>query len=218
MGNKFYFRGKLEEDAMYNYLKQRLKHAIRFRHKRGFGVHSPFVFDLITNVIKEKAEYYDFQVVEAQGRIRDKERKLCRMLFRLVDYFSYREIVFLGIENPWVTRYLGAVASDMRLLDGGGNCPDGEFSGKAGGEREKADMLFLGRNLEGVWNAEWDNMLRRNVDGPLCVVVKDIYKRPFNARLWRQMRKECTVSIDMMWYGILFWNKKLQKGKYNMII
>ena len=61
-------------------------------------------------------------------------------------------------------------------------------------------------------------MLRRNVDGPLCVVVKDIYKRPFNARLWRQMRKECTVSIDMMWYGILFWNKKLQKGKYNMII
>ena len=91
MGNKFYFRGKLEEDAMYNYLKQRLKHAIRFRHKRGFGVHSPFVFDLITNVIKEKAEYYDFQVVEAQGRIRDKERKLCRMLFRLVDYFSYRE-------------------------------------------------------------------------------------------------------------------------------
>ena len=63
---------------MYNYLKQRLKHAIRFRHKRGFGVHSPFVFDLITNVLKEKAEYYDFQRVEARDKIWEKDRKLCR--------------------------------------------------------------------------------------------------------------------------------------------
>lgn len=203
---------------MYNYLKQRLKHAIRFRHKRGFGVHSPFVFDLITNVIKEKAVYYDFQVVESQGKIREKERKLYRMLFRLVDYFSYRKIVFLGIENPWVTRYLEGVASDMRLLDGGGNCPDGVFSDKAVKGCRDVDMLFLGKNLEGAWDSDWDNLLRECTEEPLCVVIKDIYKRPFNAKLWRQMRKECTVSVDMMWYGILFWDKKLQKGKYNMII
>lgn len=201
---------------MYEYLKQRVKHAIRFRHKRGFGVHSPFVFDLITNVIKEKAEYYDFRVVEAQGRIREKERKLYRMLFRLADYFSYRKIVFLGLENPWATRYLSGVASDMRLLDGGGNCPGCVFAGRAG--EEDADMLLLGRNLADAWGAEWESWLRERTDGPLCVVVKDIHRRPFNARVWRQMREECTVSIDMMWYGILFWNKKLQKGKYNMII
>ena len=60
---------------MYNYLKQRFKHAIRFRHKRGYGVHSPFVFDLITSVIKEKAVYYDFERIEAMGNIREKERK-----------------------------------------------------------------------------------------------------------------------------------------------
>ena len=59
---------------MYNYLKQRFKHAIRFRHKRGYGVHSPFVFDLITSVIKEKAVYYDFERIEAMGNIREKER------------------------------------------------------------------------------------------------------------------------------------------------
>ena len=25
------------------YLKERIKHAVRFRHKRGYGVHSPFM-------------------------------------------------------------------------------------------------------------------------------------------------------------------------------
>ena len=30
-------------------------------------MHSPFVFDLITSVIKEKAVYYDFERIEAMG-------------------------------------------------------------------------------------------------------------------------------------------------------
>ena len=34
------------------YLKERIKHAVRFRHKRGYGVHSPFMFNLILNVIQ----------------------------------------------------------------------------------------------------------------------------------------------------------------------
>ena len=67
------------------------------------------------------------------------------------------------------------------------------------------------------WAAAWDAALR-GTTGPLCVVLKDIYKCPANARLWRQLRQEATVSIDMMWYGLLFWNEKLQKGKYNLII
>ena len=68
---------------MYNYLKQRIKHAIRFRHKRGYGVHSPFVYDLITRVIREKGEYYDCHRVEDEAHCPEKDRKLYRLLFRL---------------------------------------------------------------------------------------------------------------------------------------
>lgn len=104
---------------MYNYLKQRFKHAIRFRHKRGYGVHSPFVFDLITSVIKEKAVYYDFERIEAMGNIREKERKLYRLLFRLAEYFSYRNVLCVGVRSPWVSMYLAAVSKQMVLLNGG---------------------------------------------------------------------------------------------------
>lgn len=38
------------------YLKERIKHAVRFRHKRGYGVHSPFMFNLILNVIRDPGE------------------------------------------------------------------------------------------------------------------------------------------------------------------
>lgn len=43
----------------------------RFRHRCGYGVHSPFAFDLITNVIYERTPYYAYSSLEA-------EQKKCR--------------------------------------------------------------------------------------------------------------------------------------------
>ena len=206
---------------MYNYLKQRFKHAIRFRHKRGYGVHSPFVFDLITNVIKEKSEYYDFARIEAMGNVREKERKLYRLIFRLVDYFSFREVLCVGVENPWVSRYLAAVSKQMNVLNGGHDCPGAEYTGRVTPAEMKGreiDLLFLGRAFEADWHESWEEVLRERKKGPLCVVIKDIYKGRFNSLVWRQLRQEGTVSIDMMWYGIVFFDERLQKGRYNMII
>lgn len=82
---------------MYNYLKQRVKHAILFRHKRGFGVHSPFVFDLITNVIKERNLYYDFERIETRAKLRSSEKKLCRLLFRLSGLSLLSECFVIGV-------------------------------------------------------------------------------------------------------------------------
>ncbi|MFO3727618.1 hypothetical protein [Butyricimonas muris] len=206
---------------MYNYLKQRFKHAIRFRHKRGYGVHSPFVFDLITNVIKEKAEYYDFARIEAMGNVREKERKLYRLIFRLADYFSFREVLCVGVENPWVSRYLAAVSKQMNVLNGGHDCPGAEYTGRVTPAEMKGreiDLLFLGRAFEADWHESWEEVLQERKKGPLCVVIKDIYKGRFNSLVWRQLRQEGTVSIDMMWYGIVFFDERLQKGRYNLII
>ena len=47
----------LSHTKFMGYLKERLKHVIRFRHKREYGVHSPFMFNLILNVIRDKRKY-----------------------------------------------------------------------------------------------------------------------------------------------------------------
>lgn len=206
---------------MYNYLKQRLKHAIRFRHKRGYGVHSPFVFDLITNVIKENAVYYDFERIEAMGEMREKEKKLYRLLFRLSEYFSYRDVLCVGVQGPWVARYLAAVSEQMYLMSVGCQCSGAEYDEEVKLENlkgRKIDLIFLGKEFEVGCGEEWEDVLRERREGPLCVVVKDIYKGRFNSLTWRQLRQYGTVSIDMMWYGIVFFDSRLQKGKYNVII
>lgn len=206
---------------MYNYLKQRFKHVIRFRHKRGFGVHSPFVFDLLTNVIKEKAVYYDFKRIESENKLKAREKKLDRMLFRLVDYLSYERVLFMGTTNVHVVDYLSAVSKDMVLF----NVGPAYCLGKAGERRvfadvkDKAlDLIYMGQELDQVWSPAWENLLKVRRRTPLCIVITDIYKKNLNTQVWKNLRQEGTVSIDMMWYGIAFFDERLQKGKYNMII
>ena len=78
----------------------------RIRHRCGYGVHSPFAFELITFLIYEKTPYYAYQqLAEEQKRLSaqrgrgwNKEtRKVNRLLFRLINRFQPRCVVDAGV-------------------------------------------------------------------------------------------------------------------------
>ena len=57
----------------------------RFRHRCGYGVHSPFAFNLITGVIYEKGEFYAYaplRSLRGEARGREKDDKL---MLRLIN-------------------------------------------------------------------------------------------------------------------------------------
>ena len=79
------------------YLKERVKHAVRFRHKRGYGVHSPFMFNLILNVIRDRERLFDYPLEwERRELLRHRERKVFRLLSRLIRYLRVERVVCLG--------------------------------------------------------------------------------------------------------------------------
>ena len=97
----------------------------------GYGVHSPFVFDLITNVIEDKYAYYSyekFNVVRKQLKedirkikcknrrytVKEVFRKFCfskhegRLLFRLANHFQSRTIYVVGCDLGLMPLYLNS--------------------------------------------------------------------------------------------------------------
>ena len=79
----------------------------RFRHRCGYGVHSPFAFNLITHVIYETTPYYKYKELASEqkrlmpqkGRAWGYESlKVKRLLFRLVNYVQPATIVDVGMQ------------------------------------------------------------------------------------------------------------------------
>lgn len=88
----------------------------RFRHRKGYGVHSPFAFGLITRVIEEKSPYYKYSELGGIRRellatipgLRLNREKTDRLLFRLVDRMQPETIVEVGTSSGLTTCYLAA--------------------------------------------------------------------------------------------------------------
>ena len=90
----------------------------RFRHRCGYGVHSPFAFNLITQVIYENTPYYKYKDLAAEqkklapqkdGRWKYESKKVKRLLFRLVNYIQPDTIV----EAFLVSSPFGPCSGDM---------------------------------------------------------------------------------------------------------
>lgn len=75
----------------------------RFRYRCGYGVHSPFAFSLITDVIYEKMPYYAYFSLKEEQKKMIKEQGWCkgiqkvnRFLFRLVNRVQPATIIEVG--------------------------------------------------------------------------------------------------------------------------
>lgn len=118
----------------------------KIRHSKGYGVHSPFVYNLITRVIEEKGKYYRFEDIESYrkrlhqneewisvGDRRNPQRlrrrsiaelvrseaispKLGALLFRLTNHFRPRNILQVGSSMGLSTLYLTSYASELTCV------------------------------------------------------------------------------------------------------
>ena len=117
-----------------------IRHAITARNTGGFGVHSPFIFNFIQYVLKEKHPYYIFKEIEKTrrrnlndhrrinvtdfGSCESKTREIseiatvavkppeqAQLLFRIICYFKCKKILELGTSLGITTMYMAAASS-----------------------------------------------------------------------------------------------------------
>ena len=66
----------------------------RFRHRKGYGVHSPFAFSFITRVVYEKGPYYKYDLFKQLPSSRLESTKIAKLLFRLVNYQQPNQLFY----------------------------------------------------------------------------------------------------------------------------
>lgn len=60
-------------------LQKYLAYLIKASNGKGHGIHSPFVFDFIINVLNDKTPYEAYRIVEAQRKLLQKDRSVLKV-------------------------------------------------------------------------------------------------------------------------------------------
>ncbi len=161
----------------------------RIRHRRGYGVHSPFAFQFLMQVVYERNAFYAFRELDAQLAWwqRFRIRRTLHMLFRLANYVQPGRIV---VAEPSVAaRYMKAACNRTVYAD-----LDRDTSPK---------LVFLQR--------PWDEMpsLIRDMGENDVLVLDNLHRyTAWFAAL------PATVTFDLYDVGIAFFSKKYNVQHY----
>lgn len=160
----------------------------RIRHRCGYGVHSPFAFRFITDVVYETARFYAYDELDPQLSFgqRFRVRRLLHLFLRIVNHLQ-PSVIYLSPEHqPLAGEYLRAGCRRSRIDS---RLPDGTV-----------DLLVL--------SSPDDDVPAHLAEG--SVLIMD------NLRQHRQWFRALpsVVSFDLWDVGIAFFNPKYNKQHY----
>lgn len=166
---------------------------MRFRKRKGYGVHSPFAFNFVTEVLYNHDAYYAYGEMDKGLRWwqRARVRSMRHLAFRLSNFQKAETMYCRGVDKALLEACQYG-SKGMRML-----------SLK---DSTTADLVLVG-------GADMDAL--RYVGEGTMVVVKDIHKcRAY----WKRIKEDrrVTVTFDLYDVGIAFARKDLNRQHYKV--
>ncbi len=166
---------------------------LQVRHRKGYGVHSPFAFDFVTDVLYNHSSYYAYKEIDASLRWwqRARVKSMRHLLLRLANYRCPKTLYVHGVDEENV----------QALLLGSRGAKLVESTDAQG-----VDMLLLG--------TEDEVAMQCIAEGSMVVLWNLTRQRPQWQRL--QDDERITVTFDLHDIGIAFARQDLNKQHYTI--
>jgi hypothetical protein len=188
----------------------------RFRHRKGYGVHSPFAFSFIRNVVYEKGAYYAYDEIDDRRHLFGSRgfyrRKLGRLLFRLANEAQPSTIVeAVQARATESHRYLSAGCTKARYISTH-NATDNVFNSETDWEAERV-VLHIASTMQARRLVEDALHLVRK---PSMIIVDNIHTEKQFRDTWEHVVNDArtTVTFDLYDVGVAFFNNRLNKQHY----
>lgn len=190
----------------------------RFRHRCGYGVHSPSDFFLITSVVYERHHYYAYRALKERGfsiYLPHYRRKVNRLLFRLVNYFRPESLIEVGIGNGASISYMRAACRTMDSITLKGR--NWEKTSQQLKEKLAAmqtlDCLHIGHT---PFYKEVFEQLLPYAGKHSCFIIGGIHASKEKREWWKQIAtsNETGITFDLYDIGLVFFDKTRYKQNY----
>lgn len=180
----------------------------RSRHSRGFGVQSPWAYRFIRYVVNEHYPYYSYDDLKQEiPELSSRERKMCRLYFRLANYRQADEMWSLDDDDRLSCAIRGYVQRACKKTKITYTDRVQDFT------TGRLEMLRITPAVD--MEAAMEKAIAA-ADVQSMVIVENIYKSPQAHRIWQQCEEDirCITTFDLYECGIIFFDTKRYKEKY----
>lgn len=189
-----------------------------FVSKTKHGVHSPFVYDLVTNVLIDKSYKQEYKKIRNlnDNTINSKHLKL---IYRIINRYKSENILEIGDFETLNGTFLSNIQSKANVFFC--NLKTNEISEiKTQNNIQSKSFDFAFYNLkynDSLTLSEFMNHLKYFHNNSI-VAINNIHQSKEMEEVWRKIitQKEVTISIDLFFIGLVFFRK--EQVKENFII
>ena len=208
----------------------------RRRHSAGFGVHSPFAFNLILDTIHTPHSFYIYeenrQKIDKAGLTKQADIKYAELIFRLINRFNAKDILEIGAGLGVNSLYISSHSRQTTVVCVEENKEKTEIAQSLLANKSE-NIIFTNvlPNKENSFDAIiWDLMeyplrqeetldtIYNSIRDDGFIVVNHINKGVQNKNTWQEILKmdTITMSFDLKSIGIGFFKSSLPKLNYDL--
>ena len=189
-----------------------------FVSKTKYGVHSPFVYDIVTNVINDKSHRQEYAKILNLNASTINSKHL-KLICRIINHYKSENILEIGNSDHLDSTCL----SNLQLKANVFFCNEKtneicEIKTKNNIKSENFDFAFYNiKNNNSLKLSEFINHLKCFHNNSI-VAINNIHQSKEMEEVWRKIitQKEVTISIDLFFIGLVFFRK--EQVKENFII
>ncbi|MBL6662841.1 MAG: hypothetical protein ISP71_01950 [Flavobacteriales bacterium] len=189
-----------------------------FISKTKHGVHSPFVYDLVTNVLNDKSQRQEYAKIRNLNTFTINSKHL-KLIYRIINHYKSENILELGHSEHLNKTILSHIQLKANMFYC--NIKTNEISEiNTQNKIQSQSFDFAIYNMQNKEELTLNKFMShlKYFHNNSVVVINHIHQSKKMEDLWRKIKtqKEVTISIDLFFIGLVFFRK--EQVKENFII
>lgn len=214
----YLFRASGKRNIMTS-LRKIFASVCRLRQSLGFGVHSPYIYALLTDVFRERLPYYAYEAIgqlPGESPYSSGSFKINRLLFRLVNRFLPDSIIEAGDSDGRSLKSMSLARKDAvcRNIPGGRGFSTEKLK-QTLGNSQQLDFLFISST----------NAFREAFEAALPLtgehsvfIIPSIHADKDRRMWWKAVERDerTGFTVDLYDIGLVFFDRNHPRRNYRM--
>lgn len=217
-------------------IKEYIDRSMRkIKHRKGYGVHSPFAFDIITQVIEEKLPYYAYKRMQrTYGKQAPMAFKVACLILRLANRFHVRRSLEVGCDGGYTllplllvdhNNMITSVASPEietqateRLAWTNEHMKQLTFAHSCDEVTEAPDFMMINDIPAGMTEEAFAQWIMDHTHEKTVLLVRYIQPRHRLERVWDMLcdNEDLNITMDLYDYGLAIRRPRFFKQHYTV--